>query len=479
MGADEGAGTATGPHPEVVAWVEDVTGGTVERVRRPARWRPNYLVDVRGPAGPLELFLKGPRVPPHLERRSAMLSGYGTRREAAALAALRDTDVVVPRFLGFQPDHRAVLMSRVDGVGVLQSATPPQRRRAMVDYAGQLARTHATDPAACTAVAALDAGRDTAPDRPGPLAAILADHASWESLLGRPDPLVELATGWLADHAPRAADPVLLHGDAGPNQFLHDGGRLTAVIDWELAHLGPAMSDLGYARYREALYPSGAYPDFVTAYLAASGRPLDRELLDRYTVVAALVMLAGISIDVHRPRRRNPEALQRFWWDALSRVALCQVLAETLGAPPPRLTTGEPVAGALGPMAGLLADRIAAHAPEGGDGAATPSLLLARTLQRADGLGLDVQEADETAALLGRRIADPVDRAVAVTEVVRTDRARRLPELVGHFGRLAVRRLDAVSPLAVTDTWDLPAGTPEPTGQAGRAGLLLPPVPPA
>lgn len=165
MGTDERPGSDGGPHPEVLSWIEEVTGGTVAHVRRPARWRPNFLVDVRGPAGLLALFLKGPRVPPHLEARSQMLSGYGTRREAAALAALRDSDVAVPRYLGFHPGHRAVLMSRVNGIGVLQQAAPEQRRRAMVDYgASWPVRTR---PTPRTARRSPGSTRSSRPARPG------------------------------------------------------------------------------------------------------------------------------------------------------------------------------------------------------------------------------------------------------------------------------------------------------------------------
>ena len=80
--------------PALRAWVEGVAGGRVVRIRRMDRWRPNFFVDVADADDPedgLPLFLKGPRVPRHVEVRSRMLSGYGTRREAVALAALRDT----------------------------------------------------------------------------------------------------------------------------------------------------------------------------------------------------------------------------------------------------------------------------------------------------------------------------------------------------------------------------------------------------
>lgn len=439
--------------PALQAWVEDVTGGRVVGARRMDRWRPNFFVDVSGPAGELALFLKGPRVPPQVEVRSRMLSGYGTGREAVALAALQHTDVRVPAFHGYLPAARALLIGQVPGSGVLQPAPPQVRADLMRQYGEQLAATHRLDPEHPDLAVSADPG---GPDRPGPLAAIMADYDRLRPKLERPDPLIDLALWWLRCHAPAAADPCVLHGDAGPNQFMHNGGQITALLDWELAHLGHPMSDLGYTRFREALYPSGGFAGFVDAYAAASGRAVDRGAVDYFTVAAGLVMLAGISSDVHRPKAHNPEALQRFWWDALARVGICQVLAESLGHPPLVVAASEQRPGELTALAALLGDL-----QDGG-----PAQLLATTLLRASRLQLD---AVDTGALLGRSIADPFPEVAAL---VRDHAAARLDDLVAYFGRQAVRRLDAMAPLAVTDTWE---GATAPAPRVGEP--LLPALP--
>jgi len=426
--------------PTVQEWVEDITGGHVVGVRRMDRWRPNFLVDVDGPGGELPLFLKGPRVPPRVEVRSRMLSGYGTRREAVALAALQDTAVAVPHFHGYLHEARALLIGRVPGTGVLQPAPDGERADLMRQYGQQLAATHGLDPAQLGARPGLAVSDDAAgPARPGPLAAIMADYDVLRPKLERPDPLVELASWWLSRNAPTDRELCVLHGDAGPNQFMFEGGRITALVDWELAHLGHPMSDLGYTRFRESLYPSGGFAAFVEAYAAASGRPVDRRAVDYFTVVAGLVMLVGASSDVHRPTARNPEALQRFWWDALARVAICQVLGETLGHPPLLVHAVEQHPGELTGLSSLLT---------GMQDPAEPAHLLARTLLRASRLQPDVVD---TAELLGRHVADPYAEIVALV----ADRpGERLDELVSYFGRQALRRMDAMAPLAATDTWD-------------------------
>jgi hypothetical protein len=66
----------------------------------------------------------------------------------------------------------------------------------------------------------------------------------------RPAPLARFALGWLERNAPDSTSTVLCHGDVGPGNFLHDGARVTALLDWEFAHLGDPMDDLGWLAFR-------------------------------------------------------------------------------------------------------------------------------------------------------------------------------------------------------------------------------------
>ena len=65
----------------------------------------------------------------------------------------------------------------------------------------------------------------------------------------QPEPLIELALRWLARRAPGERKEVaFLTGDAG--QFVFEHGRVTAVLDLELACLGDPLADLGALRSR-------------------------------------------------------------------------------------------------------------------------------------------------------------------------------------------------------------------------------------
>ena len=50
----------------------------------------------------------------------------------------------------------------------------------------------------------------------------------------------------LRAHAPADPSVGLRHGDFQTNNILFDGARLTGVVDWELAGIGPQLLDLGW-----------------------------------------------------------------------------------------------------------------------------------------------------------------------------------------------------------------------------------------
>ncbi|MEO0030439.1 MAG: hypothetical protein RIS94_197 [Pseudomonadota bacterium] len=89
-----------------------------------------------------------------------------------------------------------------------------------------------------------------------------------------PSPAVLALYGWLLANVPRAQGrTVLLHGDIGFHNFVIDDGRLTAVVDWEFAHLGDPADDLGYVRNTAG--GSLDWDAFMAAYHAAGGPEVD------------------------------------------------------------------------------------------------------------------------------------------------------------------------------------------------------------
>jgi aminoglycoside phosphotransferase (APT) family kinase protein len=62
----------------------------------------------------------------------------------------------------------------------------------------------------------------------------------------KPIPLLEEASSWLLLHAPPLERLAVVHGDAGPGNFVHAGGAVVAVTDWEFAHAGDPAEDWAF-----------------------------------------------------------------------------------------------------------------------------------------------------------------------------------------------------------------------------------------
>jgi aminoglycoside phosphotransferase (APT) family kinase protein len=113
--------------------------------------------------------------------------------------------------------------------------------------------------------------------------------------LGQPHPAFELAFRWLGDHRPPRSAPVVVHGDFRNGNLIVGPDGLRAVLDWELAHLGDRLEDLGWLcvkawRFGAAL-PVGGFgtvDQLVEAYERASATVVDRTALDWWEVLGTL-----------------------------------------------------------------------------------------------------------------------------------------------------------------------------------------------
>jgi aminoglycoside phosphotransferase (APT) family kinase protein len=122
-----------------------------------------------------------------------------------------------------------------------------------------------------------------------------------------PRPVFELAFRWLHTHCPPApAQPKLVHGDFRNGNLMIGPDGVRAVLDWELAHVGDPMEDLGWIcvnpwRFGVVDKPVGgvgAREDLYAGYEAASGTEVDRAHVTFWEVFGALkwgVMCAGMT----------------------------------------------------------------------------------------------------------------------------------------------------------------------------------------
>lgn len=79
----------------------------------------------------------------------------------------------------------------------------------------------------------------------------------WSSR-GRPQPVIEAAWKWLLEHRPTdSVDVGLCWGDSRIGNIIWSDFRPAAVIDWEMATIGPAELDLGWWLYFDRQFSEG------------------------------------------------------------------------------------------------------------------------------------------------------------------------------------------------------------------------------
>lgn len=99
-----------------------------------------------------------------------------------------------------------------------------------------------------------------------------------------PQPAMELGLSWATAHAPRQARTTVVHGDFRNGNFIVGPEGIRAVLDWEIAHLGDPMEDLGWLcvktwRFggKEPVGGFGRREDLFEAYERADGGAVDPE----------------------------------------------------------------------------------------------------------------------------------------------------------------------------------------------------------
>ena len=113
--------------------------------------------------------------------------------------------------------------------------------------------------------------------------------------LGQPHPTFELVFKWLEANRPPARLPVLVHGDFRLGNIIVGEEGLRAVLDWELAHLGDPMEDLGWLCVRAWRFGSrlpvagvGEYDQLFRTYEAAGGGAVDPDVVRWWEVLGTL-----------------------------------------------------------------------------------------------------------------------------------------------------------------------------------------------
>lgn len=122
----------------------------------------------------------------------------------------------------------------------------------------------------------------------------------FEAVRMEPLPALGCVFDWLEDHMPTPCRAVLVHGDLRLGNFLHDGTRVSMLLDWELAHVGDPAEDLAWM-YRRLWSPEAFLPldRALAQYREAGGREIEASRLHWYRIFAE-ARLAVISLTAVR-----------------------------------------------------------------------------------------------------------------------------------------------------------------------------------
>lgn len=121
---------------------------------------------------------------------------------------------------------------------------------------------------------------------------------------GQDRPVFEFALRWLKGNLPDESQRVLLHGDFRNGNLMVGPEGLRAVLDWELAHIGPPAYDLAWLcvtswRFQRPDLPVGGFgmrEELITGYESAGGTTIDLDELHAWEVFQTMnwgVMCAG------------------------------------------------------------------------------------------------------------------------------------------------------------------------------------------
>lgn len=108
-------------------------------------------------------------------------------------------------------------------------------------------------------------------------------------------PAFELAFHWLEANRPEGTGETVVHGDFRLGNLMVGPDGLRAVVDWELAHLGDPMEDLGWLCVRAWRFRGehpvggmGTYDELFSAYSAAAGLDVDPAVVRWWEVLGTL-----------------------------------------------------------------------------------------------------------------------------------------------------------------------------------------------
>jgi aminoglycoside phosphotransferase (APT) family kinase protein len=279
---------------------------------------------------------------------------YDVAEQYRVMDALRKTAVPVPEMLWLETDPAPLgspffVMERIEGRiptdtppyhggGWVTEIAPGERRALWNAAVDALAEIHRQDPVAL--------GLDLADAPPAGADTVAWQIEHWSRYydwvaVERRQPTLDAALAWLRARQPRAEGlPRLCWGDARIGNMVFRDGRCVAVLDWEMATLGPPEMDLGWFLYMDRHHCEGIdvprLPGFperdetVARWEARVGRPArDLAFWEAFAGFRFAAILTRVAEQMLRYGILPPDSTF-----AVDNTA-SRLLARVLGLPPP------------------------------------------------------------------------------------------------------------------------------------------------
>jgi len=211
------------------------------------------------------------------------------RHEFLVIRAAFEERVPVPEVFWCSEDPAVLgsaffIMERIDGETLarrlLRDDTYARAREVMpAQLAEILAKIHRIDPVKHKLDFLAEPGDNAA------LTEVKRYEQNFRLLALEPHPAFELAFRWLLERVPKTPRKTLVHGDYRIGNVIFGPEGVRSILDWELAHLGDPMEDVGWMCVRAWRFGNDRKPvgglgereDFFRAYEKASGTAVDRE----------------------------------------------------------------------------------------------------------------------------------------------------------------------------------------------------------
>jgi aminoglycoside phosphotransferase (APT) family kinase protein len=420
---------------ELEAWIGACCGGEVTDFTRGIVRREAYLATVRSADGaPQRLFVRAGRDDDIANRTEVVLS------EARLTEMLGDQGLNVARVHGVNADLGAAIYDWVAGVAEVEDTDPDTQQRLLEQYVEFLGALHQLDPDA------LGVDWMARPSSPEDCALAHAE-AIWDQMGSLAvEPLATFGIHWLRRNVPHEVGRIsILHGDAGVGNFLYVDDRMTGVLDWEWAHLGDPMEDLGSMCMHAGFHPAGYLPDVLKHYEANSGIAVDIAKVKFYCAhlyarsVIALTALTAF-LDPHNPVALN--LCYRIVNDRLACEAFADAMGITLEAPAPLELYPDAATNLYDVVVANLRDDVSPSlTSDFARNRSEMAALLVQSLGRARTFAAEVTEAEltELTSLLGARPVSVTEGMAALNDAVPTLMDDRQADLLRYLYRRACR----------------------------------------